>query len=390
MVRQPKSEHTPQPDPSHVSAHPDAQHADNPPSPGTSTVSTPGATQHPGAANVSVPGTDASSSTGDASTPSQLRYTPCTIRLDQIDAQTLRHVYCHRDGDSLKWDDESRPDNLRSLGESLLGEGQLVPVEFYRHTGTTPDGNQVTRNILVRGYRLVEAVQQIISRRLDPERFHAGMEIKAVEITGGGEADYLVRAIASNEVRCALSPEAQYRAAAMLLDRGVSESRGARALGVSPTQFGRYIQRYNNPWMQDHVRAGHVEQSYADDLLDMANRTNRVSQLQAQMTHVVDQAKARINVLRDRAKATKQKWDDERQGVVSAYIPKKLVTKWKKALEKGEDYTPQLSPEVIPGQDWTFTFEITEKDGKFKIEGLNGLALAQKSYSDLALILNQA
>ena len=66
--------------------------------------------------------------------------------------------------------------------------------------------NQVTRNILVRGYRLVEAVQQIISRRLDPERFHAGMEIKAVEITGGGEADYLVRAIASNEVRCRPEP----------------------------------------------------------------------------------------------------------------------------------------------------------------------------------------
>ena len=130
--------------------------------------------------------------------------------------------------------------------------------------------------------------------------------------------------------------------------------------------------------MQDHVRAGHVEQSYADDLLDMANRTNRVSQLQAQMTHVVDQAKARINVLRDRAKRPSRSGTTSGRESSGAYIPKKLVTKWKKALEKGEDYTPQLSPEVIPAQDWTFTFEITEKDGKFKIEGLNGLALAQK------------
>src|SRR5512143_1699779 len=83
--------------------------------------------------------------------PPALRYTPSVLRLDQVDAQTMRHIYCHRDGPSMAWNDDkdATPDNLKSLGESLLAEGQVVPIEFYR------DGE---RNILVRGYRLIEAL----------------------------------------------------------------------------------------------------------------------------------------------------------------------------------------------------------------------------------------
>lgn len=155
--------------------------------------------------NVSTPAPATQTSTHVLAPGSGLQYTPCTVRLDQLDAQTKRNIYCYRDGDSMKWDDDPKPDNLRSLGESLLAEGQLTPVEFFREAGTDADGNEVTRNILVRGYRVVEALQQLVHRRSDPERFHAGMELKAVEIGGGAEVDYIVRAVASNEVRCALS-----------------------------------------------------------------------------------------------------------------------------------------------------------------------------------------
>jgi hypothetical protein len=67
-----------------------------------------------------------------SSTPT-LQYLPCTLRLDQVDAQSLRHIYCHRDGPSMAWNDDkdAAPDNLKSLGESLLSEGQIVPIEFY-------------------------------------------------------------------------------------------------------------------------------------------------------------------------------------------------------------------------------------------------------------------
>lgn len=169
----------------------------------------------------------------------------------------------------------------------------------------------------------------------------------------------------------------------MLLERGASEQRGARALGISPTQFGRYVLRYNNPWMQDHVRDKVLSQSVADNMLEQAAKVNKLRELRDQMATVVADARAHINAERAKATANQQKFNEEKQGVVRTHLKKSELVKIGNALEKGETYTP---PPIAKSTDWTFACEIDSKTGKLKIAGLNGVVLAQKSYKELGLI----
>ena len=164
-----------------------------------------------------------------------LTYRRTTIRLNEIDRDAMKHLYRHRTQEELSWEyqgggKEKGQGYMQSLVESLVSEGQITPIEFYR--------DEQGKAILIRGYRTVEAHHQIIARRLDPVRYHPTMELPAVELEGGQEVDYLIRAVASNEVRCHLSDEAKYTVAAMLLERKVSATRAARALGISATVFG--------------------------------------------------------------------------------------------------------------------------------------------------------
>src|SRR5512135_746240 len=109
----------------------------------------------------------------DLSREVTLERRPTTIRLDQIDRDKLKQVYCHRSSEELTGD------STQSLVESLVSEGQLTPIEYYRDR----DGAA----ILVRGYRTVEAHHQIIERKLDPEHFNPNMMLPADELVGGTE-----------------------------------------------------------------------------------------------------------------------------------------------------------------------------------------------------------
>ena len=106
----------------------------------------------------------------------EMTYKPTTIKLSEIDDETKRPIFFHREKEVLAWSEEEEHESyLRSLAESLIKEGQITPIEFYR--------DEEGRPILVRGYLTVEAHRQIIARKLDPTHFHPDMEIKAAEIS---------------------------------------------------------------------------------------------------------------------------------------------------------------------------------------------------------------
>ena len=177
-----------------------------------------------------------------APAPGTLNYAPTTVHLDEIDREVMKHLFNHRDKADMAWgmgdeENEKKQNDLRSLAESLLEEGQLTPIEFYR--------DEQGRAVLVRGYRMVEAYHQIIDRELDPARCNPHMPLLAVQLSGGREADYLVRAVASNEVHRHLSETAKYTVAEMMLRRGVSATRAAqrrsRILSILQVSHGRII-----------------------------------------------------------------------------------------------------------------------------------------------------
>jgi transposase-like protein len=314
-----------------------------------------------------------------------LTYRRTTIRLSEIDRDKMKQLYRHRTPEELAWEYQGKgADNgqgdMQSLVESLVSEGQLTPVEFYR--------DKEGKAILIRGYRTVEAHHQIIARRLDPVNFHDDMELPAVELEGGQEVDYLIRAVASNEVRCHLSDEAKYQVAALLLERKVAATRAARALGISTTVFGRYIRRYNNQWILQHVKDDHLTLSDADILLEEAGKTNTYEQLQESFEQVVVQVKSHITRIQARAKAKKEKLKDT-AGLVKTYLaPARVKKQLREALPQGKAISLNLDDGSSAGTDEDITFEckIDEKDGKLKLSGLNGKALHQLTYDQLGAL----
>jgi hypothetical protein len=334
------------------------------------------------------------------------------LRLDQIDRTTLKHVYCHRDTAELTTGN-TKPtappgSSMRSLVESIVSEGQITPIEFYRDTA----GNA----ILVSGYRIVEAHYQIIGKKLDPARFARDMAIPAVELTGGAEVDYLLRAVASNEVRLSLSDDFRYTVAAMLLERKVPATRAARAMGVSGTVFNRYIRRYDNKWIINHVKDDYLSQTEADTLLEAAAVKDAIVALKQALDTVFIRIRNYIAWLKVQAKANREKLPTK------AILPKTYVKQAKvvklilECLKEGKPLKVELGlgevpshpaeatqpgavgassagqpadttiAPAVPGDDFTFECKVDEKDGKLRVSGLNGVALSRLSHEALAAI----
>ena len=327
----------------------------------------------------------AESTAGDSDVPAELTREvtlgshPTRIRLDQIDRTTLKQVYCHRDEKELV-----SGTAMEALVESIVSEGQITPVEFYR--------DSAGQAILIQGYRIVEAHYQILGRQLDPDHFSEDMEIPAVEISGGAEVDYLLRAIASNEVRANLSEEAKYTVAVLLLERKVSSTRAARAMGISTTQFRRYIKRWHNQWILPYVKADYISISEADLYLEEAGKTNAYKLLQTGLERVYGQVKDHIVRKQEQAKVTKEKLP---KAVVSGKTYLKAAKVKQQVLDALKEQKPinvKLNLDTGVGttttKDSTFEFEckLDEKDGKLKITGLNGKTLNSLTYADLGAI----
>jgi hypothetical protein len=325
------------------------------------------------------PRSDINSPPEDLSREVTLGTHPTRIRLDAIDKDTLKQFYCHRDEKELV-----SGANMEALVESIVSEGQITPIEFYR--------DSAGKAILIQGYRIVEAHRQIIGRQLDPEHFKEDMEIPAVELEGGSEVDYLLRAVASNEVRANLSEEAKYTVAVMLLERKVSSTRAARAMGISATQFGRYIKRWHNQWILPYVKADYITISEADLYLEEAGKTNSYKILQAGLEQIYGQVKDHIGRKEEQAKITKEKLP---KSAVSGKTYLKAARVKQQVLDALKDKKPislKLNLDAGAGpttlKDSTFEFEckLDEKDGKLKISGLNGKTLSQLTYADLGAI----
>jgi ParB-like chromosome segregation protein Spo0J len=249
------------------------------------------------------------------------------VRLDELKFDLAR--YCHRDEEALK------EENLAPLMQSLILEGQLVPIEFF----TNAEGEKE----LLGGHRRVTALRTLADKNVP--RFTRDMEVEANEVLDATPQDLLVLSIADNAVRQDLGRDERIRVSKKLHDAGVQVERAARAMGVSVKTYERDLLIARHGWMFQHVIDKSIEPSNAIELLTEAEKAGRVNELKEDLGSWVAKQKETIRQKEKLRKAKEGKELRPAEKEVKRLMPKHLVAHWlellrsKKRLDEDAEQT---------------------------------------------------
>jgi ParB-like chromosome segregation protein Spo0J len=179
---------------------------------------------------------------------------PTTVPLNEFVLKPA--LYCHRDPAELT--DRER---LKPLMDSIRTQGRLSPVEFFRG----PDGEPIPDQ----GHRRISCCRFLAQDGV--VGFTATMDIPSIEVVGATQQQILIRSVAENVFRQALSMMERIRAAKTLKDNGVALDDIAAALGIGPKQSGKDIRIASVPWMLSHIEKEDIGHTVAADLLEAAS-----------------------------------------------------------------------------------------------------------------------
>jgi hypothetical protein len=290
---------------------------------------------------------------------SRARFKQVEVRLCDLDHESRRHDFCHRSNDALVFGDDDG-NELKKLVESMILEGQLVPVEYYVDLVTG-------KKIVIRGTRRIEALRTAAELKLDPEHIFSEMLIQAVEVLSDkGYVDYLVRSVCDNELRVDLTDEEKILAAEKMIKAGVSSYRAAKALGMSPSHFGRYLRRLASPAVREHIAKGHITATDADILLAVAAAHNRQKELEEDLDGGVAAIANHIAQAKAKAVENQEKFDDKKHGRVSKYIRPEQKKRWVEDIKEGRRFTWQ--PPSDGEGSFSFECKVDLKEGTIKVQ----------------------
>jgi hypothetical protein len=281
---------------------------------------------------------------------------PTKVRLCDLDLTPS--IYSHRDPAIYLYKADEADNQAKALIESLIVAGQKVPVAYCIENG---------KKLLLCGWRRVEAMKSAIQLQLDPQRFHAEMEIDALEVASADPRDILEWSVADNEIRAGLTDPEKVVAAAKMLKAGFSASRAARALGMSLTHFARYQRRLNSAIIREHVALGSISTTDGDNLLEAAASQNRTKDLECDFAAVAAKVERHIQERRAEAISRQEQFDEEKLGKVGSYIKPHHVRQWIKDFK--EDRSIDWEPEPEQSQR-NFECSFDPKEGKLHIQTL--------------------
>ena len=263
-----------------------------------------------------------------------------TIRLDQIVTDEQR--FCHRKDDRLK------PDKLKALAESLAQEGQQTPMVVIEQEG---------QFLLIAGHRRYFALQKAITDNL--KGCKADMEISVTVVVQGDdqsdsefELDVLIRSVSDNENRVQFDDNEKVAIAKLFAEQEIPVKRGMAALGVKETQYRRYINIAQTPWLYEAVRSGQIKSTNAAKLVEIAKQCDEATD----RTEVENAAVDRMGLFKsgfdawvaeakqERDKdnrwraANKKKPLEGKQAHLSRYFSTARLLHWEKCLKKGESF----------------------------------------------------
>jgi ParB-like chromosome segregation protein Spo0J len=159
---------------------------------------------------------------------------------------------------------------LQPLMESIKAQrGLKHPPEVYRR----PDGSLV----VVTGHRRIESLRLLAKDGV--AGFADDMEIEVVELLGTTVLDRLAWSVEDNETRLNLTAAERFGVVAEFQTAGLSDDRGAIALGLSLTQYRRDLMLVRNEWMIALIEKKAIGATTAVELLQVAEKTGREMEL---------------------------------------------------------------------------------------------------------------
>jgi hypothetical protein len=248
-----------------------------------------------------------------------------SVRMKLSELKTDRK-YTHREPEEL-----AKP-ALQSLMDNIVQNGQISPILFAVENGV---------NVVVGGNRLYAAFEFL--REQQTAGYYPDPEVLVQEVQGASGLDLLVRSLAGNAGGTPLSQWAKYRGAVAMHKAGADDKRIELALQLPDTSMDRVRRLIRHSWMFDHIKAKNIGLTDGNDLLEAAEKQNRVPQ-------VIEDLEAQF----DRIRAEIAKEDDERKGqkgdglkdwerLVMRYLKPYQVKSWIDAVKSNERFEAEPS-----------------------------------------------
>lgn len=260
---------------------------------------------------------------------------PIRVRLSQINADKQQD-FCHRDTKALD------AATLAPLVENLVSEGQQTPLTVYDSGRTDAAGR--TMYVLVGGFRRYHSLHKAAADNLDATHIHTEMEVDAVEVVKGAgqddaefRKDLLVRSVGENEQRKNFTNDEKLAIVKQFHAAKVPAPRAASALGVSETQYQRFLSIVSHPWLHDLVTGQCVGSTDAAELAQKAEKHGRLDDLRGELTRWVAARRKQLDAER-RELAKVGKKPTGAAATVKKYLDRKLVKHWLDCIEQGRPF----------------------------------------------------
>lgn len=267
-----------------------------------------------------------------------------TVLLAQLVIVAERN-FCHRDEDYLK------PERLESITTSVVQEGLSNSIVVYE-TGEkkTIEGKSLPVYGIVSGHRRYNAINRAIDDHLSPE-YHANMEVPVVVMSRGeGQSaeefdhDVLTRSVMENTQFSPLGALDRLSIVEEFESRKLPKPRAASALAISVTQYERDARLVRNRTFLTAVRKRQIGQTDAANLLEAAEKENRVDQLVNEFTLWVREKELEL----EHEKSQLKNLGKELSGSgldLKKYLNPGVLKLWQSAIKEGKSFrevTPQF------------------------------------------------
>ena len=256
--------------------------------------------------------------------------------------------FCHRDDDYLK------PDRMESITTSVVQEGLSTSIVVY-DTGETKliDGKSLPLYGIVSGHRRYNAMCRAIDDHLSPE-YHAEMEVPVVVmVRGEGQSteefdhDVLTRSVMENTQHSPLGALDRLSIVEDMEALKLPKPRAASALAISLSQYERDARLVRNPTFLAAVRKRHIGQTDAANLLEVAEKENRVQHLVNEFTSWVREKELEL----EHEKAQLKNLGKELTGSgldLKKYLNPGALKLWQSAVKEGKSFR-EVTPEFFFG-----------------------------------------
>jgi ParB-like chromosome segregation protein Spo0J len=281
------------------------------------------------------------------------------IRLDQIVTEPLR--FSHRNRFAFQ---EAA---LKPLMDSLVLEGLQVPIEGYR--------DSQGRFVVTKGHRRIASLRLLAGK--NTPGFTADMEVEAIEVENCSPQELLVRSVADNAARQNYSRVERIVAAKRMYDAGVEEVRAAGALCISAKTFQRDLLIAKHGWMFQHLMDDSIDATAAFDLLDAAEKANRIDLVKEDLDAWIAERKRRIREKGKRYKLQTGKDLSPTEKLVRRQMPRHLVDHWVELIQQEKRFDDEA--------EWEYGAHLDREKRQLKIDAVT-LDLAKDPPQKLAKV----